>query len=317
MLAQAGFANLRSTTDPRTTLGLVDEFEPDLVLLDLHMPGIDGFAILNLLRERLGDMFLPVLVLTADVTSPTKERALSLGAKDFLTKPFDRTEALLRIRNLLETRALYEQLREQNLTLEAKVRDRTEALEAAHAQILARLSQAAEFRDDETGQHTRRVGELSARVGTVLGMSASEVAMLRQAAPLHDVGKIGIPDEILLKPGRLTLEEFAIMRTHTTIGAALLARSGSSLLQMAEQIALTHHERWDGSGYPRALAGDMIPLPGRIVAVVDVFDALTSTRSYKAAWSLADARAELVRQRGVQFDPAVVDTFLAVLNEIL
>lgn len=318
MLGQDGFVNLCSTTESHKTFQLIDEFRPDLVLLDLHMPGLDGFSILDQLRTRSpAGTFLPVLVLTADVTGPAKERALSLGAKDFLNKPFDRAEVLLRIRNLLETRALYGQLQEQNIDLEAKVRDRTQALEAAHAEILARLSQAAEFRDDDTGQHTRRVGELSARVGAAMGLPASEVKMLRQAAPLHDVGKIGIPDEILLKPGRLTPAEYAVMRTHTTIGAELLARGGSPLLQLAEQIALTHHERWDGAGYPAGLAGEAIPLHGRIVSVVDVFDALTHTRTYKAAWPYTEARAEIERQRGIQFDPAVVDGFLKVLDQIM
>jgi HD-GYP domain-containing protein (c-di-GMP phosphodiesterase class II) len=183
-------------------------------------------------------------------------------------------------------------------------------------QVVQRLALAAEYRDDDTGQHTSRVAELSARIGAALGMPDSELALLRQAAPMHDVGKIAIPDRILLKPGRLTAEEFEEMRTHTTLGAEMLARPGFPLLEMAAEIALTHHERWDGSGYPAGLAGGDIPLVGRIVAVADVFDALTNERPYKDAWPLADAVAEIRDQSHLQFDPAVVDAFLAVLPEL-
>jgi putative nucleotidyltransferase with HDIG domain len=183
-------------------------------------------------------------------------------------------------------------------------------------QVVQRLALAAEYRDDDTGQHTSRVAELSARIGAALGMPDAELALLRQAAPLHDVGKIAIPDRILLKPGRLTAAEFAEMRTHTTVGAEMLARPGFPLLEMAAEVALTHHERWDGTGYPAGRAGPDIPLVGRIVAVADVFDALRHERPYKEAWPLADAVAEIRAQRHRQFDPAVVDAFLAVLPEL-
>jgi putative nucleotidyltransferase with HDIG domain len=182
-------------------------------------------------------------------------------------------------------------------------------------QVLQRLALAAEFRDDCTGQHTCRVGELSARIGAALGMAETDLALLRRAAPLHDVGKIAIPDRILLKPGRLTPDEFAQMKTHTTLGAEMLARPGFPLLEMAALVARTHHERWDGSGYPAGLAADAIPLVGRIVAVADVFDALTHARPYKGAWPVADALAEIRSQRGRQFDPAVVDAFVAAMPD--
>jgi putative nucleotidyltransferase with HDIG domain len=189
-------------------------------------------------------------------------------------------------------------------------------VEDLQLQVLHRLALAAEYRDDDTGQHTSRVAELAVRVGTALGMPTTDLALLRQAAPLHDVGKIAIPDHILLKPGRLTREEFGEMQRHTTLGAEMLAGPGLPLLEMAEQVALTHHERWDGSGYPAGLAGTAIPLAGRIVAIADVFDALTHSRPYKEAWPVADAVAEIRRQRGTQFDPAVVDAFLAVLPDL-
>jgi HD-GYP domain-containing protein (c-di-GMP phosphodiesterase class II) len=183
-------------------------------------------------------------------------------------------------------------------------------LQEAQLQVIHRLARAAEYRDDQTGQHTRRVGDLSADIATALGMPAEQLDLLREAAPLHDVGKIGIPDGILLKPGRLTHDEFEHMKTHTTLGARMLAGRGLPLLEMAEEIALTHHERWDGSGYPAGLGGAAIPLVGRIVAVADVFDALTHSRPYKEAWSLRDAVTEITRQAGRQFDPVVVEAFL-------
>jgi putative two-component system response regulator len=180
-------------------------------------------------------------------------------------------------------------------------------------QVIQRLALAGEYRDDETGQHTRRVGELSVRIGAALGLPDDRLLLLGRAAPLHDVGKIAIPDAILLKPGRLTPEEFEQMKVHTTIGAAMLAGPGFALLEMAEQIALTHHERWDGSGYPCGLTGSEIPLAGRIVAIADVFDALTHSRPYKPAWSVDDAVTEIGDQSGCQFDPEIVDAFLEVL----
>ena len=189
-------------------------------------------------------------------------------------------------------------------------------LEDSQLQVIQRLAIAAEYRDDQTGEHTRRVADLAAPIGEGLGMSDEQVLLLRQAAPLHDVGKIGIPDSILLKPGRLTPEEFTEMKTHTTLGAGMLAGGRGALLEMAEAIALTHHERWDGGGYPRGLKGEAIPLAGRIVAVADVFDALTHSRPYKRAWPLEAAVREIAAQAGRQFDPAAVDAFLRLLPDL-
>ena len=315
LLQRAEYTHVLGTTDPSQIYALMDEFQPDLVLVDLHMPQLDGFAVLGYLQQRISaPAYLPVLVLTADITPAAKQRALRLGAKDFLSKPFDTTEVLLRIENLLQTRALHLLLQQQNDLLEEKVRARTHDLEEAEFEILQRLALAAEYRDDDTGEHTQRVGQLAQQFAAALGLPAAEAVLIGRAALLHDAGKIGIPDSILLKPGSLTAEELAHMRTHTTIGMRMLAGSRFPLLQMAAEIAQTHHERWDGGGYPRGLAGEAIPLVGRIVAFTDVFDALTHERPYKSAWSVPDAVAEIVRQGGRQFDPRLVQVFVQMLR---
>lgn len=312
-LEPEGYRHIEATTDPRDVVRLYDTFAPDLILLDLRMPCLDGFAVLELLRSRVEEeTYLPVVVLTSDGSSEAKHRALAGGATDFLTKPLGPTEVRLRIRNLLETRRLHLALRKHNETLEERVRERTRELEEARLEALERLARAAEFRDDTTGQHTQRVGRLSARLAATLGLELSMVELVRRAAPLHDLGKIGIPDAVLLKAGSLTPAEFELMKTHTTIGASILSGSGVALLQVAEEIALSHHERWDGGGYPLGLRGTEIPLSGRIVAVADVFDSLTHERPYKRHWPRARAIAEIQGQRGAQFDPDVVDAFLAI-----
>jgi putative two-component system response regulator len=315
ILTEHGYGNLASTTDSRQALSLFLEQRPDLVLLDLQMPHLDGFAVLDQLAPRIPtDTYLPILILTADISSAAKRRALAAGAKDFLSKPLDVTEVVLRIRNLLHTRLLHLQLRQQNEDLEVCVRTRTQELELSHVEIAERLARAADYRDDVTGQHIRRVGHGAALVARELGWPEAEVEVIRQAAPLHDVGKIGIPDNILLKPGKLTPDEFERMKDHTTIGARLLAGSHSPVLQMAEKIALMHHERWDGSGY-RGLAGSTIPLAARVTSVVDVFDALTHRRSYKGAWPVEEAVQEIQRQSSRHFDPEIVAAFLSVLKQ--
>ncbi len=306
VLQQAGFTDIEGTTDPTQAVGLFQSYNPDIVLLDLHMPTLDGFAVMAQLRPLVPEgTFLPILVLTADITPPAKIQALASGAKDFLTKPFDRTEVLLRVSNLLETRL-------QNVLMEGKVQGRTRNLEEAQLETLQRLALAAEYRDDDTGLHTRRVGDMAARLALALGLPAERAELLHRAAPLHDVGKIGISDTILLKPGKLTPEEFDTMKTHTTIGTGILAGSSSPWLQLAETIALTHHERWAGGGYPQGLTGEAIPIEGRIVAIVDVFDALTNERPYKKAWPIEDALAELQKQSGVQFDPCCIEAFFTI-----
>jgi putative two-component system response regulator len=318
LLEKAGYRNVHSTTDPRTVLSLVAEIRPDLLLLDLKMPGLDGFEILELLRvgrAASSEPGLPVLVLTADATRETKRRALAAGATDFLTKPFDLDEVLLRIANMLDLRSLTLELRAKNASLEDRVFERTRELEESYIETFERLALAAEYRDDDTGQHTRRVGRMAALLGQELGLAAEVVGLLERAAGLHDVGKIGVPDAILLAPRKLTVEEFDVVKTHTVIGAKILSGSRSPLMKMAEEIAWSHHERWDGRGYGGAVAEE-IPLTGRITTVADVFDALTHERPYKEAWPLERAVAEIVQQRGDQFDPRIVDAFVSIQDHI-
>ena len=307
-------AAIESTTDAREVADLYVKFRPDLILLDLHMPHRDGLAVMDELNQIAEASYLPILMLTGDDTQEAKREALSRGAKDFLNKPFHSDEVLLRINTLLETRFLYLQIQSQNQILEAKVRDRTRELESAQIEIIERLARAAEFRDDNTGQHTERVGQMAALLARQVGLPDPQVSLIRRAAPLHDVGKIGIPDSILLKLGKLTPDEFALVKTHTTIGARILSGSRFTILRLAEEIAFNHHERWDGDGYA-GVAGSAIPLAGRIVAVADVFDALTQNRPYKAAWPVNEAIAEMERQRGKQFDPTLVDAFLRVIEQ--
>lgn len=316
MLEKAGYRSLKTLSDSRQTLSLFDELQPDLILLDMNMPEMDGLAVLQELRPRIPEgSYLPVLVLTADHTSETKEKALSVGAKDFLTKPFSPVEVLLRIRNLVETRFFYLQLQDQNEILEEKVQQRTQGLEQAQIEILQRLALAAEYRDDATGEHTRRVGRVSARLAMSIGLRQDQVDLIGRAAPLHDVGKIGIPDSILLKPGKLTPQEFELMKTHTSIGAQILGGSPFPPLQMAAEIAFTHHERWDGSGY-HGMKGESIPLTGRIVAVADSFDAMTHERPYKRAFPTDQVVAEFERESGGQFDSELVTTLLRVFPSL-
>jgi putative two-component system response regulator len=314
-LQRWGYTNLITTNDSREALPLFEQHRPDLILLDLMMPYVDGFTVMESVNALLPEgVFLPILVLTADANPQVKRRALSAGAKDFLTKPFDQTELLLRIMNMLETRFLHIELANQNQILEHKVAERTKDLAASQIEILDRLARAAEYRDDDTGQHTYRVGHVAALISQKLNVPASRVELIRRAAPLHDVGKIGVPDNILLKPGRLTPEEFDIIKPHTTIGAALLSGGHSEMVKIAETIALTHHERWDGTGYPAGLKGEEIPLEGRIVAIADVFDALSHDRPYKKAWPLEECVAEIERNSGRQFDSQVVAAFLELWN---
>ncbi len=317
VLALEGYRNVESFTDPREVGAAYAARRHDLILLDLNMPHLDGFQLMAQLKTLEPDGYVPILVLTAQADRATRLKALSMGARDFLTKPFDRLEVVNRIRNMLEIRLLHNQIRDQNRLLEERVRERTRELSDTRLEIIRRLGRAAEYRDNETGLHIIRMSKYSALLAQAAGVSADEAEMLLNASPMHDIGKIGIPDRILLKPGKFEPDEWDVMKTHTTIGAELLAGHDSPLMQMASVIALTHHERWDGSGYPRGLAGEAIPLMGRIVAVCDVFDALTSERPYKHAWSIAEARAHLAENAGRHFDPALVKRFDEIFPEIL
>ena len=317
MLALDGYTNVVAFTDPAEALRACLRQPPDIMLLDLRMPGFDGFEMLARLHSDADEDWLPVIVLTAERGGEAKRRALTAGAHDYITKPFDREEAMLRIRNLLHTSFLHRRLASANRALETIVEERTSELGEARHEVLERLAMAGEFRDDVTGQHAARVGLRSAQLARTLSQPAREVELIKHAAKLHDIGKIAVRDAVLLKPGKLSDAEYTEMKLHTTVGADLLAASESPLLQLAEEIARSHHERWDGGGYPEGLAGEEIPLSGRIVAVADVFDALTQDRPYRDAWSLDDAIEEIESQSGRHFDPTVVNAFTATIGPLV
>lgn len=315
-LAALGFGDVRLFQDAGTALATIESSGVDLILLDLQMEPIDGFGVLERLKPLLArEGYLPVIILTGERDPKVKERALRMGARDFVNKPVDLTELRARILNLLETRRLHREVRDSAHQLEDRVRERTQELEQARAEILSRLARAAEYRDDATGAHQQRVGDLAALLAARMGLDEDLVEVLRQAAPLHDIGKIGIPDSILRKPGPLTPAEYAFMKQHTRLGAELLAGSRNTILESARVIAASHHERWDGSGYPAGLVGQAIPVEGRIVAVADAFDSLTHRRSYKAAVPLADTMGRLLRDAGTALDPAVTDALEVLYRE--
>ena len=314
-LQRSGFLNLHGVCEARGILRAVVDFQPDVVLLDLHIPGVDGIELIYDIAALQGRRnYLPVLVLTGDSSGEVRDAALAAGARDFLTKPYDSGEVLLRVRNLIDTRLLHVELQRQNAALSERFESRTEELEAAKVEILERLARAADFRDDSSYGHTTRVGELASLIAAELDHSEAEIEQIRIAARLHDIGKIGLTDSILMKPGPLAPAEFLAQEKHTLIGANILAGSRFPVLRLAEQIAIAHHERWDGTGYPHGLRGEEIPVCARIVSVADVFDALTHVRAYKSAWRVEDALAEIVHQSGAMFDPAVVDAFLRVVE---
>ncbi len=322
MLAQWGYLHVKSTTDPHEVLPLVVEQQPHALLLDLMMPGLDGFGVMRQVRAVIPPRRrLAIIVLTADISQETKRKALVSGAQDFLAKPFDAIELSLRLQSQLEINFLHDRLRLQNQVLEERVAERTRQLARSEHETAICLGLAGEYRDDETGHHTQRVGSIAALLVEQSGLWGNVhtrlLSLIKQAAPLHDVGKIGIPDAILLKPGPLTAEEMRVMKMHCRIGHGILSRHNTPLLQLAATIALTHHERWDGSGYPAGLAGEAIPIEGRIVAIADVFDALTYDRPYKRAWPVEDAIHEIQSQAGRQFDPFLVEVFNQSLELIL
>lgn len=308
MLVQAGYRNVYTCDEPLMAAAEFEQLRPDLLVLDFHMPRRDGLGVLEDLAPVLPEAF-PVLMVTGDDRQELRETALASGAKDFLTKPVNAAEARLRIRNLLEARNLHLELQRHNERLEVAVKRRTHELEHSQLEMLVRLARAAEYRDDDTGQHTWRVAHTSGVIAQHMGMPRDRVELLLRAARLHDVGKITVPDKILLKPGKLTPEEFAVVKGHAKAGAELLSGSRSPLIRLAEQIALTHHERWDGAGYPQGLSGESIPLESRILAVADAFDALTHDSVHRKAVSQDEAAQEILTHSGTQFDPAVVSAF--------
>ncbi|WP_445681044.1 HD domain-containing phosphohydrolase [Radicibacter daui] len=310
MLESAGFTNIHTSNDPYEGLALYERLKPDLVLLDYRMPGLDGVGFIRAAREMTSDAEPPILIVTAQNDEDSRRKALEAGARDYVTKPFAFWELLARTRTVLQLQLLYQGQRQQSEILDQQVRERTRELEETRHEIIRRLCTVGEFRDEDTGHHVVRIGRLSAELARLAGEPDEFVDMMLASAPLHDIGKIGVPDRVLLKPGRLDPEEMAIMRTHAQIGARILAGSGLSMLELAAEIALTHHERWDGDGYPAKLAGQAIPLSGRLVAVVDVFDALLSPRPYKQPWSIETTLAHLEASAGTHLDPHLTQLFL-------
>ncbi|OYO28669.1 HD domain-containing phosphohydrolase [Janthinobacterium sp. PC23-8] len=302
---------------PLQALEYCRERRPDLVLIDYMMPEMDGLAFLQALRALYPGDPVAVIMITAAIDKDIRYRALQLGANDFLTKPIDNIEFRARVGNLLTLRRAQRELSLRAESLALAVAAATRAIAAGELDAIHRLSRMAEYRDPETGSHLLRMASYAKVLAASLGLDHAQQELIYAAAPMHDIGKIGIADHILLKPGRLDGDEMAIMRTHPKIGAAILHGSASPLLQAAEVIALHHHERYDGSGYPSGLAGEAIPLFGRIIAVADVFDALTSVRPYKRAWECGAAFDFLEEGAGSHFDPACVQAFLRQREVVL
>ena len=338
-LHELGYARCIGLSDARQAIYSVTHELPDLVILDVMMPFVTGIEILAKLRANPETAHLPVLVLTAAVDRETRLAVLESGATDFLSKPIDPSELAPRVRNALTLKKFHDSLRHQAQNLENAVRMRTAELEASRQDIIHCLARAAEFRDDDTGQHVLRVGRYAGIIAQAMGLDADEVNHIRQAAQLHDIGKIGVPDSILLKTGKLEPDEFERMQKHTCIGKRVIERlpqhewdelrkhvqigaqildiPRSPVLQMAARIALTHHEWWDGNGYPLGLAGEDIPLEGRITAVADVFDALSSKRPYKRPFPREKCFQIISEERGTHFDPQVVDAFFSMRDAIV
>lgn len=317
VLDMNGYENVHSTTDPREVESLIDKHDIDLIMLDINMPHLNGFEVMANLRKDDHKTDIPVIILTALTADEICNQALKNGARDFITKPFNIDEVANRIRNALETHLLRKRLQSSNERLEEQVKERTQEILDTRIKIIQRLSRAAEFRDNETGLHIMRMSHYSHLLAQSIGMNKVECDIVLNASPLHDIGKIGIPDQILLKPGKLDGAEWVIMKSHALIGDKMLEGDNCELLNAAQMIALTHHEKWDGSGYPNGLAGEDIPLMGRIVALADVFDALTSERPYKKAWTVDDALDLINKEKGRHFDPRLADYFIKLKPKLL
>ncbi|OEU73338.1 MAG: two-component system response regulator [Desulfuromonadales bacterium C00003068] len=317
ILEEEDYGAVFSTTDPRDVLPLYRQHQFDLILLDIRMPWLSGIEVLNLLREEIVNDYVPVIVLTAQTDMETREQALTAGAKDFITKPFEDWEVLLRIQNMLETRMYYMRQVDRANNLEQEVRKRTEEIRLTQLETVRRLGVAGEFRDNETGAHVLRMSHICSMLAKKLGLSETYCEMILYASSMHDVGKIGVRDAVLLKQGKLDDEEWKLMKRHPQIGAQIIGNQRSELMTLAREIALNHHEKWDGNGYPCGLGGDEIPVSARIAAISDVFDALTSQRPYKEAWSIEKAVALISEESGRHFDPAIVEIFIDNIDEII
>jgi putative two-component system response regulator len=314
----------RVAGDGTTALRLAQEDPPDLILLDVMMPDLDGFEVCRRLQADPRTCEIPVIFITALGDRKKETVGFEVGGVDYITKPFNPMVVRARVQTHLELKAVRDALRDDNLRLESRVEARTAELQAALNRLrdsaidtVLRLGLAAEYKDDDTGRHVLRMSHYAVSVARQLGWSAKDLDRLFHAALMHDIGKLALPDSILQKAGPLNAEEWAVVKRHPLVGARILSGSDSDIIQLAEIVALTHHEKWDGSGYPRGLKGEDIPLVGRIVAICDVFDALTVRRPYKPAFPLKKAYSILRESSGSHFDPAVVQAFFAAEAEIL
>jgi len=311
-LAEAGYRHVEGITDPTLVLENIDREPVDLILLDMRMPILDGLAVLTLLQDAIRQEGLQIIVLTAQTERETRLAALSRGARDYLVKPFDNEEVLHRIHNALEARFLYQDRENEAERLEEMVSLRTGQLVETQLELVRCLARAGEFRDNDTGSHILRVSIGCYLLAQAVGLPRRDVELIRYASMMHDIGKIGVPDRVLLKPGKLTPEEFEIIKTHCRYGVDILGDYDADVTSMARTIALTHHERWDGNGYPGGLKGEDIPIEGRITAIIDVYDALTSERPYKKAFSPDEALQIINDASGTQFDPQLIEHFLSI-----
>lgn len=318
LLESEGYSDVAKLTDPTKVLPAMLQDSYDLLLLDIEMPKMNGFDVMQQIYEsRVAKQLVPILVLTGKQGAEVRNKALESGAQDFINKPFDTTEVVLRVNNLLRVRSAYLAQIKIAEELEKKVVERTAELEKATSILIERMAQAGEMRDTDTGKHVMRVGQYARVLSDAVGLPPEISYLIEKAAPLHDLGKIGIPDSVLLKEGKLTVEEREVMNSHAKMGAELLSEHESMLIQMAASIALSHHERWDGNGYPEQLAGESIPVEGRIAAISDVFDALTTVRPYKDAWPIDKAVEYIKNESGQQFDPTLVELFISRIDEII
>ena len=308
---------IKSFTSPDAALLWSEHNEPDLIVLDYRMPPKDGLEFIREFNRIRPGGLVPIVMITAEKDRAVRHKALELGASDFLSKPADPVEFLVRVRNLLALRESRKRLVDHAATLAEEVRMAVKEIADREQETINRLSRAAESRDNETGQHIVRMGKYAERLGQTLDLDEEDCRYLLLATPMHDIGKVATPDHILLKEGPLTPSEWYIMKQHARAGYDILAGSSSKVLQLAAQIALRHHERWDGSGYPDGLRGTQIPLAARIATVGDVFDALTSVRPYKRAWTIDEAFSHIVASSGKHFDPMVVKALESTMPEIV
>jgi len=313
-----------TATDGSSALTLLERHKPDLVILDAMMPKMDGFAVAERLKREDETRVIPIVMVTALRELEDRVKAWGLGVDGFLTKPVEDVELMTMVNSLLKVKAYNDYMHDYQKELEAELAKRTKELQrafrktkTASLETIYRLARAAEYRDEDTGAHIQRVSHYAAAIARNMGLDDESVESILYAAPMHDVGKIGIPDRILRKSGKLDPGEWEIMKKHTIIGAQILSGSDADFIELAGVIALTHHEKWDGSGYPEGLKGTDIPLAGRITAIADVFDALTSRRPYKETFSIEESLVIIWEGRGSHFDPEVVDALSAIKDEIL